>query len=468
MGREGLKQLYRQKDRYNIVVFALPTSRDRKILKPYEKDPAVQIVWGDLTNYEDVKKAVLHVDIVLHVGALVSPKADHAPELAWKINFGGTRHLVDAILEREDSDQVRFVYIGTVAETGNRVPPYHWGRVGDPIVPSAYDYYALSKIAAERYVIDSGLKYWVSVRQTGIMHEGLLEVNDGIGYHQPLNNQLEWVTAHDSGRLLLHACSPDLPASFWRNVYNIGGGESCRLVSFQFYQKVYEMLGVDFKELEVPNWYALRNFHGQFYYDSDALEAILHFRSENVDDVLKRIKEQLPFKLKLLRYLPKRLVSKTMKKQALQGDTPLKWIAENDEDKIKAFFGTKEKWAQIPGWDEFEFIQDAPHRKLNHGYDERKEDDALDLNDMQEAARFRGGKCLSASMEKGDLYTRLRWTCAHGHEFEASPFLILKAGHWCDACMQPPWNFDEQARANPFIAQVWHTDHDPKENNTYQ
>ena len=30
-----------------------------------------------------------------------------------------------------------------------------------------FDYYAVSKIAAERYVIESGLKYWVSLRQTG-------------------------------------------------------------------------------------------------------------------------------------------------------------------------------------------------------------------------------------------------------------------------------------------------------------
>ena len=44
------------------------------------------------------------------------------------------------------------------------MPPIHWGRVGDPIKPSMFDYYAVSKVAAERYVIESGLKYWVSLR----------------------------------------------------------------------------------------------------------------------------------------------------------------------------------------------------------------------------------------------------------------------------------------------------------------
>ena len=468
MGQEGLKQLYSHKERFNIIVFSLPTPKDRKILRTYEKDPSVRIVWGDLANETDVKQAVAQADIVLHVGALVSPKADRLPDLAWKVNFEGTKHLVDAVLARADRDHVKFLYVGSVAQTGNRVPPYHWGRVGDPLLPSAYDYYALSKIAAERYVIESGLKYWVSIRQTGIMHEHLLAVNGGIGYHQPLNNHLEWVSAHDSGKLLLHVCSDEVPDSFWRKVYNVGGGESCRLTSFELYQKVYGMLGVDCRELEEPNWYALRNFHGQYYYDSDELEAYLHFRSENVDDVLSRIRKQLPFRLRLLKYLPKRMVRNSMRRRVLKEDTPLNWIANQQEGKIKAFLGSKEQWEQIPGWDEFELISDPPHQQLHHGYDETKADAALGLKDMQEAAAFRGGKCLSVRMTKGDLYTKLGWECAHGHEFEASPYLILKAGHWCETCMQPPWNFDKQAKLNPFIAQLWYMDHDCQENNRYQ
>ena len=75
-----------------------------------------------------------------------------------------------------------------------------------------------------------------------------------------------------------------------RNVYNIGGGDACRLTSFQFTYKVYRMMGLDFREMEDPNWYATRNFHGQWYYDSDKLETYLNFRSEDVDDVLARIR----------------------------------------------------------------------------------------------------------------------------------------------------------------------------------
>jgi len=156
-----------------------------------------------------------------------------------------------------------------------------------------------------------------------------------------------------------------------------------------------------------------------------------------------------------------------MLKLTLEGDTPLKWIRDNDEDKISAFFGSKDKWASIKGWEDFELIDNPPNEKLEHGYDESKTDKILTIGDIRKAARFRGGKCLSDQMEQGDMKSKLKWECAHGHQFEASPFLILKTGHWCAKCVHAPWNFDEQARKNPFLAQVWYTDHEEEEQNSY-
>jgi len=33
--------------------------------------------------------------------------------------------------------------------------------------------------------------------------------------------------------------------------------------------------------------------------------------------------------------------------------------------------------------------------------------------------------------------------------------------------MAPPWDFDQQAKVNPFFAQLWQADHDSDENNFY-
>lgn len=39
--------------------------------------------------------------------------------------------MIEALYEFKQDQVTKFVYIGTVAETGDRMPPIHWGRVGN-------------------------------------------------------------------------------------------------------------------------------------------------------------------------------------------------------------------------------------------------------------------------------------------------------------------------------------------------
>ena len=80
-------------------------------------------------------------------------------------------------------------------------------EVGDPIKPSMFDYYAVSKVAAERLVIESGLKYWVSLRQTGIIGKAMSEINDAIMFHNCFDNVLEYCSDRDSARAMKNLCA---------------------------------------------------------------------------------------------------------------------------------------------------------------------------------------------------------------------------------------------------------------------
>ena len=105
--------------------------------------------------------------------------------------------------------------------------------------------------------------------------------------------------------------------------------------------------------------------------------------------------------------------------------------------------------------------------RLNHGYDETKAITDLGLSDLRTAAAFRGGKCAAEDFETGAIYQKVPWTCAFGHTFEMTPNSVLKGGHWCPECSPPGWNYDEQAKRSPFIAQVWYANHDRAEDNVY-
>lgn len=180
MGYAALQELIKDMEKQDILLLVLDTEAEREKLKGYEGLKGLTIHWGNLTNYKDVFECVRKADIILHVAALVSPVADYYPELAMKVNYGSMKNIIQAIKEQDRMDKVKLVSIGTVAETGDRMPPIHWGRVGDPIKSSMFDYYAVSKVAAERLLIESGLKYWVSLRQTGIMGPAMSKIKDGI------------------------------------------------------------------------------------------------------------------------------------------------------------------------------------------------------------------------------------------------------------------------------------------------
>ena len=133
MGFHGFKELYAKKDKFNLVLLLRGSEKNRVKFKDFENDPSVRIVWGDLTNYEDVLNAVTGSDYILHVGGMVSPAADWKPYRTQKTNIGAAQNICKAVLAQPDPDAVKVCYIGTVAETGGRNYPIHWGRCGDPL-----------------------------------------------------------------------------------------------------------------------------------------------------------------------------------------------------------------------------------------------------------------------------------------------------------------------------------------------
>lgn len=473
MGTAVLREFKDKLDRFELRILARPGKKNEKLLKEYSGDPSVKIIYGNLLNYEDVREAVGDSDMVLHIGGMVSPVADHYPALTMKVNITASENIVRAIKSRADGDNVALIYIGSVAETSHHDVPGHWGRTGDPVMTGIYDYYGISKILAERVIAESGLKRWVSLRQSGILHAGLLKKGmDPITFHVPLRGVLEWTTLEDSGRLLVNLCDKELPDSFWKGFYNIGSGKEYRLANYQFEKLLLKALGCPPPEkIFEPGWFATRNFHGMWYSDSDLLESIVPFR-ENLpaEKYFERMGSQLPGYFKLARFVPSFIMKAVMRRVAnSKGNGTMYWLKNSEyEEEIRAYFGSREAQRLIGGWDNFDFTD--PSRTptlLDHGYDENKPESELDLEDMKGAARFRGGKCLCDKMTKGDLDTPLEWECAFGHRFKARPRTILKGGHWCPECMPAPWRYDEEARVNQFLAQVWRLGHNPEENEVY-
>jgi len=498
MGYAGMTEILRYPDQYELRILARPSKKNKELLAPLiANHSTLHVIWGDLTNYEDVLKGVSGADIVLHVGGMVSPQADYRPKATLRTNISAAQNITKAVLAQPEEQQPKVVYIGSVAQMGDRREPLHWGRAGDPICVSAYDHYGLTKVQAERIITDSGIKCWASLRQSGILYPAILKNYDPIMFHVPIRGVLEWATVEDSGRLLERVCRDEVPEEFWKNYYNIGSGQEYRLSNYEFEVLLLEAIGCPGPEkIFNANWFTTRNFHGMWYYDGDRLEDLLHFRAnvpvkEYFASMAKA--KSLPWGIK---FASKTRIAKLFPhcvKLAMCSLAHSKehgtqwWISHLDDAQLKdkvqkrvhAYYGSLEAYKAIPDWNHFDVSHNSEEAVLlDHGYDEKKPKDEFTIADMQKAAAFRGGKCLSKTMKKGDWDTQLEWEDANGNTFKASPRLVLLGGHWSPFDMpypyafepkekQRPWAWDRVARTNPFFAQLWAPLHDADEDNVY-
>lgn len=448
---------------FKVTVLARESKVNHRKLKPFI-EKGVEVIWGDLLKPADIEEGVKHADVVLHIGGLVSPVADWMPEKTLRVNTASMRNIIEAARNREDKgDGVAIVYIGSVSQYGPRHQPFHWGRVGDPIRIATFDAYALSKNLAEVMLAESGLKRWVSLRQTGIMHPGILmKASDPISFHVPQRGVLEWITAEESGKLMAEVSRKNTPEKFWCNFWNIGGGESYRKSNYDFMVMTMKAVGTPRPEKVFDyNWFATGNFHGIWYEDSDELDEMFHYRSgATFKEYMGNLKKKLPFYFSFSPLAPAFLIKAIMKKVALKDKLgPLRWIQDNDSQRIMAAWGGKENYKNLPDWDHADLKEPSKMAlTLMHGYDEAYTIEELTLEQLREAAEFRGGKLLSTEYSTGDVHRQLEWECSEGHRFRMSPWTILRGGHWCGECLQEqmsdPLAFNRQASRSPYHGQA--------------
>jgi hypothetical protein len=289
---------------------------------------------------------------------------------------------------------------------------------------------------------------------------------------------MENVTDRDAGYGMVNCLDVPDDSGFWRRAYNMGGGPQMRCTAYEHVDKSYKLNGLSgIEACAERRWFALRNFHMQYYEDSGVLNDYLHFWRDTLDGYRELLRQDMAVSMKALAFLCQRIPS--LRKRVEQASYEMNralveghrngttyWYAHRQDLRISAFFKDYATYEAIPDWgvDIPQHNSEPAWQRLDHGYDESKPQ--LTLHDLQGAARFRGGACLASSWG-GDWYTALPWRCAWGHEFNAKPNTVLKAGHWCPQCVPPPWHYDEEARRNPFFAQVWYPNHDPHENNLY-
>jgi nucleoside-diphosphate-sugar epimerase len=120
-------------------------------LSPWEQDPAVEVVHGDIVNREQVQPAAKGVSEIYHLAGVVSRDAKDQ-DLLYETHIEGTRNVCEAALQNNVSKVVVVSSSGTIA-VGTIPTVYDETSGYKNEVLAEWPYY-LSKIFSEKLALD--------------------------------------------------------------------------------------------------------------------------------------------------------------------------------------------------------------------------------------------------------------------------------------------------------------------------
>jgi nucleoside-diphosphate-sugar epimerase len=282
LGNVGLSTLKVLLDKgYDVRIFEIKNRRNKKLVKKYKNK--IEIIWGDLRDKEAVSKAIQNQDIVLHLAAIIPPLADVNPQLAESVNVGGTKNILEAL--QKQANKPKIIYTSSIAVYGDR-RHNPMIDVNDPLVPSKGDYYAITKITAERLIRESGLDFAI-FRLTYITSIDKLNM-DPLMFHMPLDTFIEICDTKDVGLALVNAIGCD---DIWGETFNIAGGKECRTTYREYLNDMMEIFGLG-RDFLPEEGFAEKDFHCG-YMNTSKSQTLLNYQKHTLEDYYTEVKNKI-------------------------------------------------------------------------------------------------------------------------------------------------------------------------------
>jgi len=279
VGINTLKELL-NKD-YKVRVFEVYNRKNRKIAKRFKNK--VEIIWGDLRNKEDVNNVIQNQDVIIHLAAIIPPLADANPSLAESVNVGGTKNILDAI--KKQAQKPKLIFTSSVAVYGDR-RNNPMIEVSDPLAPSKGDYYAITKISAEKLIRESGVTFAI-FRLTYITSINKLNM-DPLMFHMPLDTSIEICDTKDVGLALANAIECD---EVWGETFNLAGGKQCRITYREYLNDMMEIFGLG-RNFLPEEGFAEKDFHCGFM-NTNKSQNLLKYQKHTLEDYYREVKKKI-------------------------------------------------------------------------------------------------------------------------------------------------------------------------------
>lgn len=244
--------------------------------------PFIEVFCGNIADKDALRKAARDVGTVIHLAALLPPAADDDWKRTELINVEGTANLIEAV--REQNRQAHFVFSSSVAVYGNTTQANEPLSTQSELRPG--DFYARSKMLAEKLVLESKLPYTL-LRISGVAVPTFLEPPPVWPFMR--EQRIEFVCREDVVTALYN--SVENRATF-QSIFNIAGGHSWRMSGYHYVEAIYDLMGVPHEEanyLDHPayfDWYYTADSQAALNYQNTTHQSFLSILEQAVRNLL--------------------------------------------------------------------------------------------------------------------------------------------------------------------------------------
>jgi nucleoside-diphosphate-sugar epimerase len=281
---------------FEVRVVDMDTRHTRKSIK--NLGGKVEIIWGDITHPDLIRQAMEETDAVVHMAAVLPPVSDENPELATRVNVGGTRNIVGLIKER--GGHIPFVYTSSVVVFGP-TPDVTEPLNPEKDTPKPVGVYAETKFQGESVIKEAGVDYVILRLASGWRFT--FTPNDiNYMFKVPLDARVEICHPDDVSLAMLSAIKNFDSAK--GNTLIVSSGANGRILHKE---RVCAFLGA----LRLPSPPASKFNQEPFHmnwYDTTKSEELLHFQRKTFDEFILDYRRELarrysPLFLPLMRFI---------------------------------------------------------------------------------------------------------------------------------------------------------------------
>lgn len=266
---------------YRVLAMDLDNPNSRKLADKL-KHLYDELAWGDLRTI-DFKPLLQGCIAVIHLGAVLPPVTERAPELAYDINVKATLRLMADIEERINKPLL--VYPSSVTVFGFPEPATRLMQAADPVAPS--DNYTRHKVEIEQALAASTIPW--AVLRVGVSVDSRtlgadLQMMRKLFQVAP-DNPLEYVHPCDVATAMANAINN--PRAVGKTLL-IGGGGDCRITQHQFLSAAINALGI-----QLPRDMLGSDRYYTAWMDTAETQEILQFQNHRFADYQQDMRQRL-------------------------------------------------------------------------------------------------------------------------------------------------------------------------------